>query len=413
MKIAIVNKFFFLKGGQESLMFEEANHLQQNGFEIAFFSMHHPDNDPDYKYSKYFVDHVELSNMGKEYSFLEKIYIATNFIYNHKAAERFKSFLNDFKPDIIHCHGIAHQISPSILKVAKKYNIPVVQTLHDYQLVCPNYTFMLGAEKICVDYKCISGNYYNCLLYQCVKKTYLASFISMLEAYFNRLTGIYIKNVSKFIAPSKFLMQIIINSGIDEDQIVYIPNFVEEYKGSIEISNKRYFLYIGRLSFEKGLKTILNAFKDLSDANLKIIGTGPMETELIEYSLQNNIKNVEFLGFIPRNKIDGYIRACEAIILPSEWYENAPVSIIEAFSMQKPVIASSAGGIPEMVEDGYNGYLFPVSDVESLKFQISRFIDNPDLSLILGKNAYKYYDNNFNKEKHMSKLILLYESLLG
>ena len=393
-------------------MFEEADFLKENNNEIAFFSMHHPKNNPDYKYSQYFIDYVELSNLGKEYSFFKKLFIAKDFIYNHKAAKLFARFLDDFKPDIIHCHGIAHQISPSILKVAKVNNIPVVQTLHDYQLICPNYTFMLTAEKVCNDHKCIKGQYYNCFIYKCSKKSYIASFISMNEAYFNNLTGIYKNNIDKFIAPSHFLRNLMLDSGVDKEKIIHIPNFVKEYKGSTELKNDRFFLYVGRLSFEKGLKTLINTFKNLPDIPLKIIGTGPIESELMEIKENNNLNNIEFLGFIDRNKIEEYIRSCEALILPSEWYENAPISIIEAFSMEKPVVASKIGGLPEMIKDNFNGYLFQAGNTDSLKDIILKFNDNKHLSFELGKNARTYYDKEFNKEKHMNALLSLYKSIL-
>lgn len=413
MKIALVNKFFFIKGGQESVMFDEAEFLQQNAHQIEFFSMHHPQNKENYEYSKYFVDHVEFSNLGKEYSFIDKLKIAKNFIYNHKSALLFDRFLTDFKPDIIHCHGIAHQLSPSILIVAKHHNIPVVQTLHDYQLVCPNYTFMLSSKEVCINHKCIKGHYYNCLLDKCIKNSYFASCLGMLESYFNQLTKMYIKNIDKFIVPSHFLEQMILDAGINKEKISYIPNFVAPYSGKIELSNNKYFLYIGRLSYEKGLKTLLQVFKDLPEARLKIIGSGPIKEELLRFKEKNQMHNVEFIGFVSRDDIDKYIRSCEALILPSEWYENAPISILEAFSMQKPVVGSNIGGIPEMIKHNYNGYLFQPGNSSDLKEQILKFNNNDTLSQQLGKNAQKYYDEEFNKEKHMKLLLSLYESVLS
>lgn len=394
-------------------MFDEAEFLQQNGHKIEFFSMHHPQNKQNYQYSKYFVDHVEFSNLGKEYSFIDKVKIAKNFIYNNKSARLFNSFLLDYKPDIIHCHGIAHQISPSILVIAKQHNIPVVQTLHDYQLICPNYSFMLSCERVCYDHKCLNGNYYNCLINKCIKKSYSASCLGMLESYFNQLTGIYTKNINKFIVPSHFLEEMVIESGINKEKIIYIPNFVAPYNDKIELSNKKYFLYIGRLSYEKGLKTLLQAFKDTPDTQLKIIGSGPIKEELLTFKENNQMNNVDFKGFIPREEIDQYIRSCEALILPSEWYENAPISILEAFSMQKPVIGSKIGGIPEMIINNYNGYLFQPGNRDDLKQQILKFNNDSALSQQLGKNAQKYYDEEFNKEKHMNLLLTVYETVLS
>lgn len=412
MKVAIVNKFFFIKGGQESLMFEEADMLRQNDCQVAFFSMHNPKNIPDYEYSKYFVDYVELSNLGKEYSLLGKLKIAKNFIYNQKAANLFEQFILDFKPDIIHCHGIAHQISPSILFVAKRHNLPVVQTLHDYQLVCPNYTFMLSGKKVCKDHKCLKGSYYKCMQYKCIKGSAMASTLGMLEAYFNKMTGAYLKNIDKFISPSHFLRNLVMESGVPKTQIDYIPNFINYPQLADNWKNDRYFVYAGRLSFEKGLKTLLRAFKDLPDANLKIIGSGPLEDELKQYKEQNNMHNVAFLGFVQRENLLSYLRSAQAMILPSEWYENAPMSILECFGMEKPVIVSNIGGMPEMFTPGKTGFLFEPGNVEGLKEQVCRFLEDPDLCYKSGKAARQEVIERFSKEMHIEKLLNLYNNLL-
>lgn len=412
MKIAIVNKFFFLKGGQETLMFQEADMLGNLGHEIAFFSMHHRNNSPDYKYSNYFADYIELSDLGSGFSLNQKLIIAKNFIYNKEVARRFNEFLKDFKPDIIHCHGIAHQLSTSILDIAKEHKIPVVQTLHDYQLVCPNYTFMLSSEKVCAELKCIKGNYYNCILYKCVKKSLPASILSSVEMYINYYKNVYVNTIEKFIAPSHFMYDIMLKSGLIEEKLVYIPNFVSIGDTDMQSQNNHYFLFIGRLSFEKGLLTLLKTFKELPEVKLKIAGTGPLESELKRYQEQNKINNVEFLGFIEGSQIPKYIRNCTAIIIPSEWYENAPMSILEAFSYEKPVIGSQIGGIPEMIIPDLNGYLFIPGDSNDLKKSILKFTQDENLTFKLGKNAKKFVEDKFNKQIHIEKLLELYNSLI-
>lgn len=412
MKIAIVNKFFFIKGGQESLMFEEAELLQNHGHQVAYFSMHHPKNISDYKYSSFFVDHVELSNLGKEYNFLDKLKIARNFIYNHKAAANFERFLKTFQPDIIHCHGIAHQLSPSILFVAKKHNIPVVQTLHDYQLICPNYTFMLSGKNVCIEHKCINSNYYNCFKYKCIKNSITASALGTLEAYFNHYTKAYTGNINKFIAPSHFLRNLVLQSGLPDEQIDYIPNFINYPELSDNWSNDHFFLYAGRLSFEKGLKTLLKAFKDLPDISLKVVGTGPLENELLQYVKDHHIQNIEFTGFVDRQTLLSYLRSCEAMILPSEWYENAPMSILECFAMEKPVIGAKIGGIPEMVTPAQTGFLFTPGNVEELQTAVRQFSNNSEFCYQYGKTARLEAMKRFNKEIHIEKLLQLYNNLL-
>jgi len=411
MKAALVNKFFYRKGGQEAVMLEEAELLKARGHEIAYFSMHHPNN-PEYKYDKYFADYVELSDSGKNHSFFEKINIAKNFIYNPKAAAKFQEFINDFQPDIIHCHGITHQLTPSILEVAKKHNIPVVQTLHDYQIICPNYSFLLSGKEICLDKKCAKGNYLNCILNKCIKNSYPASILGTAEMFINYSGGKYINLVDKFISPSKFLRQSVIDSGVSENKIEYIPNFSGVDVEESEIGYENYFLFAGRLSHEKGVFTLLKAFKDLPEAKLKLIGTGPIEEELKNYQNENAITNVEFLGYKSGSELQELFKNALAVIIPSEWYENAPMSILEAFSYSKCVIGSNLGGIPEMIINNKTGYLFNYSDEQGLKEKINSLAKNPELAISLGKNAKTFANENFSKESHINKLEALYLSLV-
>jgi glycosyltransferase involved in cell wall biosynthesis len=411
LKIAIVNKFFYLKGGQDNVALSDAKMLENEGHEIAFFSMKHHNNPANYKYEKYFIDYVELSNNGKEYSFFDKLKIAKNFIWNNQAAKNFESFINDFKPDIIHCHGIAHQITPSILPIARKYNIPVVQTLHDYQPICPNYTLLLGCKTNCTDYKCIKGNYLHCIYNKCVKKSLRASVLSSLELFFNR--HVYRKYKDRFISPSKFLRERIIDSGVDENQIVHIPNSIDVKKFEPEYQSKGYFVYIGRLSFEKGLMTLIKTFEQIPEANLKIIGTGSEEIKLIEYKEQKGLQNIEFLGYKTFDELKTYFDECEAMILPSEWCENAPISIIETFSFGKPVIASNLGGISEMVINDYNGYTFTAGNKDELVKIIQKFLVNNNLYKKLGENGREFALKNYIEEDHYNSLIELYYYLIA
>lgn len=377
------------------------------GHEIAFFSMHHPLNPKDYKYDKYFVDYVEFSNIGKEYNLIQKLKLAKDFIYNKQAKVKFRAFLNDFQPDIIHCHCISHQLTPVILKVAKQNNIPVVQTLHDYQIICPNYALLSSEKKVCEDLKCSQGNYWNCIKNKCVKNSLSASILSAIEMHVNYRGGKYNDLVDKFIAPSKFLKDIIIKAGLPEEKIVHIPNFINFSEFEPEYSNKGYFLYVGRLSFEKGLYTLLKTFKQMPEARLEVAGTGPLEAELLAFKENNDLNNVKFIGHKSREELKDILKNSIALILPFEWYENCPMSIIEAFASGKPVIGSDLGGIPEMIINDYTGFQFKHGNVEDLELKIRNFINNPELASKLGKNAQKFINKHYSKENHMNHMLKL------
>lgn len=413
VKIAIVNKFFYLKGGQESVMFEEAQLLQHRGHDVAFFSMKHKNNRAC-KYDKYFIDNIEYSNVGKGYSLAKKFKLIKNFIYNQQSVKNFELFINDFKPDIIHCHGIAHQITYSILLVAKKYNIPVVQTLHDYQSICPCYTLLQAGNNTCNVNNCSSSYYASCILNKCVKQSLSASILSSVEMLFNYKIKKLNNYIDKYISPSRFLKDKVIESGFSSEKVIYIPNFVNKIENYIpEYSNQNYFLYAGRLSYEKGLVTLLEAFKRLSFINLVVAGSGLMESELISFKENNNLGNVNFVGFQSGESLTRYLKNSIALILPSQWYENAPMSIIEAFAYGKPVIASNLGGIPEMVIDNKTGYLFNSGDVDELVSKVSFLYNNLHLAEELGKKSRSFALQNYHNKTHLEKLERLYSSLIS
>jgi glycosyltransferase involved in cell wall biosynthesis len=413
MKVAIVNKFFFLKGGQETVALEQMKLLQQAGYEAAFFSMHHPENPQNYEWSGYFSEYVDYSLKEKPSGWSQKLSMARNFIDNPEAGKRFMAFLKAFQPDIIHCHGIAHQLTYSILRDSQKLGIPVVQTLHDYQIICPAYTLLKGDQGICQS-GCTKHNYLPCLQNRCVKNSQAASALSALEMFYNRSVRDYTPLVAQFISPSRFLADKVITGGIPENQVSHIPNFltgIESYP-SVADQTGSYFLYIGRLSHEKGLFTLLKAMAEVQEASLKIVGDGPLKTRLLQFCDEHGISNVEFVGHLNRSGVSEAIQQAIAVILPSEWFENQPMSIIEAYAHGKPVIASHIGGIPEMVRPDY-GQLFPPKDAGQLASIIKNALIHPEEWCQKGQQARRFAITHYNSDRHMEKLTQLYDSLMN
>ncbi len=246
MKIAIVNKFFFLKGGQETVALEQMRLLQEAGHEVAFFSMRHPKNPAGYEWERFFVDYADFSLKESKPGLLRKLALAGRFVYNPQAAKRFKAFLEAFRPDVIHCHGIAHQLTYSILPVARRFNIPVVQTLHDYQPICPNYTLLKGDQSICGEGEgCTPHNYLPCVQNRCVKGSRAASLLSAAEMVYNRSWFDYSRLVEQFVSPSRFLAGQVVARGLPAQRVLHIPNFLvglEQYPAAT--GNGEYFLYI-------------------------------------------------------------------------------------------------------------------------------------------------------------------------
>ena len=212
MKILQINKFNYLRGGAERCFLELSKILAEHGNEVITFSMQHEKNLHN-QYEKYFTNEVNLNTFS-----LKNIF---KIFYNREAAKKLEALIKKEKPDIAHLHNIYHQISTSIIKVLKKYQIPTVMTLHDYKIICPNYQ-LFSKNEIC--YKCQGGKYYNCLVRKCSKNSYAKSFLAMLEAYFNKKNY---DQIDLFIAPSQFMKDICVKFGIPESKIEVIYNFIK------------------------------------------------------------------------------------------------------------------------------------------------------------------------------------------
>jgi glycosyltransferase involved in cell wall biosynthesis len=367
--------------------------------------MCHPQN-YNSPYSPYFISRV---NFEKSQQLIQKIATAGRMLYSIEAKKNLEALITQEKPDIAHLHNIYHQISPSILHSLKKFKIPVVMTLHDYKMLCPIYT-MFHRSLVCE--KCKGRAFYNCLFGKCCKNSFSASLLLTLESYFHhRLLRIY-DLVDAFICPSFFLKQKI-DSALPNKVTFHLPNFISTANILPSTSWERNRLvYIGRLSQEKGLMTLLSAVKDLH-INLKIIGEGPIKEKLIEKKNRENIFNVNFSGYLSREKLLTEIRNAMFVTVPSEWYENSPLAILEAFACGKPVIASHIGGIPELVKNDKTGFTFSPRSVDDLRSKILFLYSHPHLINELGNNARNLVEQYYSPEIYLQHLLKIYTSVIN
>jgi glycosyltransferase involved in cell wall biosynthesis len=400
MKILMVNKFFWFKGGSERIFFEEAEVLKNKGHTLIFFSMRDERNLPS-KQSGYFIDHVDYNNIK---SFTQGIKQSLNILYSLEAKRKIKRILNHYRPDIVHLHNIHHQISPSILHAIDEHGIPMVMTLHDYKMVCPVYS-LLSNGRPCQ--KCGNRRYYWCILKRCSKNSYTKSLLNTVEMYLHHSIWRIYNKVQVFIAPSVFLNEKIREMGF-KGKVVRLPNFVkpENFK-PVFGCKQRSIVYFGRLSPEKGIATLMNAVKGMN-ITLKIIGDGPSKDGLADLAKRDRLHNVIFYGYKDGSELRQEIRSSMFSVLPSECYENNPLTIIEAFALGKPVIGSSMGGIPELIRDGERGLIFKAGDVGDLRKKISDLLDKTQKVYEMGINARKFVENELNPEKHYEQLMKIY-----
>lgn len=404
MKILEVNKYYYPKGGAETVFFNTINLLQEDGIQVIPFCLQNSKN-KETKYAQYFVNFPELS----ESSLITRIKNVPAFFYNKESARKLEELILRERPDIAHIHLLFNGISVSILPILKKYRIPIIMTVHDYRLICPAYTFTDGKNNICEE--CITNKqYWHCITKKCSRGNLVNSILLASDMYFREKYYSPINYIDKFIFVSRFSLQKHIQSNpfyAQKSTLLY--NFTPQKEWNIE-KKKNYFLYFGRISEEKGIQTLLNAAKELHNIEFKIVGAGPL---LNYYQAKNTSNNISFLGFKQGEELETLIREAKFVVVPSEWYENNPLSIIESLMNGTPVIGSSIGGIPELITDRENGFLFKVKDSSSLTNSI---VQASQLSMKeYEKFCLKSYDfalKNFSPKAHLSKLVQIYQEVI-
>ena len=404
MRVVLVNKFLYPKGGDAISTLSTGKLLSAHGHDVFLWGMEHPLNS-DYPYKSLFVSNIDLD---KPKNLEERIRITCNIFYSLEAKEKFNKLISLTRPDIIHLNNFAHQISPSILHVAKKHNIPVVMTMRDYKLVCPTYNMLLNG-KPCE--ACKNSRYYKCLISKCTKRSYAKSFINTAEMYLHHnVLNIY-SLIDLIIATSEFLKCKHIEMGL-RNKIVFLPNFVDLAEYAPEYTwQENSIIYFGRLSSEKGLLTLINAVSSLN-VKLKIIGDGPMARTLHDEARNLGLENVCFMGFKKDEDLKNEIRKSKFVVVPSEWYEAFGRTNIESFALGKPVIGARIGAIPELVKDDFTGSTFEAGNVEDLRSKIISLLQRPEMITRMGINARKFVEQEFNEERHYKELLNIYTQVI-
>lgn len=401
MRILLVNKYFYRKGGAETYFFALAEGLKALGHEVAFFSMQHPNNEPSY-WSKYFVS--EKDYVG-DISAFKKVQEASTLIYSFEAKRKFEALLEEFKPDIIHMNNVHRQLTLSILDAPylKKHHVPVVYTAHDYILLCPAYTMVNGRGEVCD--ACLDRHFMHATKNVCVKGSRAKSALATMEAEFLKFHHSYDK-IDLIIAPSRFMKDKLDEGGF-AGKTVAMQNFLTDSQMAMgarvtnthkfedaEVGIRPYFLFFGRLSKEKGILTLVKAFLQAAglaggnaDAqsdgqsaqvlpdvwDLHIVGDGPERgaiEQLISSAGPQAVSRIHLLGYKSGEGLQREVGNAHFTVLSSEWRENMPYSGLESLAAQTPIIGADIGGIPELVEEGKTGFTFESGNAADLSTKL-------------------------------------------
>jgi len=388
-------------------MFQEANILKQKGHEVFFFTTNEkPYIEENYKYKDFFPNHP----VYKTKSIIKLADFFIKSFYNHEAEKKLLAFIKEVKPDIVHVHDF-QVLTPAVFAACKKANVPALLTVHGPDHLCPAETLVTKSGKLCNEVYCWKSQYHQALVNRCLehRKVYPFIFIRSLVRYtlFKRFSG----NLH-FICPSQAIADLMELSGRDPSRIHVVNNALDDEKFKIQPSyeNSNYFLYVGRLSKIKGVQYLIEAMKEVSkDIKLRIVGTGPDEYKFKKLLAEYQLDNVEFLGFKSGKDLEEEYKNSIATILPCNWFENFPTTILESFAYGKPVIASNIGGIPEMIDNNINGVLIEPGNVNELAAEINKLYYDKELVVNMGKAARAKLEKDFNPDIHYEKLLGVYQ----
>lgn len=401
MRIVTANNYYYLRGGSERVLFDEEKILIESGQEVFPFSTFHEESGSASSNTLL----IDARGIGTAHGW-ERIAKLSSVFHNSTVAEAFANMLDVRQPDLVHVHNIYGTLTTAVLVEAKRRGIPAVMTAHDMKLVCPTY--------LCLDHgrsceACGGRNFYRAALHACHRNGLAASAIFALESYFNRWLRRY-ESLHRIIVPSRFLRDLLIRNGIPGNRIAYIPNGVDVQNISPQPEPGEYVLYAGRLSSEKGILTLMRAMRGTA-VPLRVVGDGPLRSEV-----ERNIRdadNIYLEGYRRGVQLASLFKDAAFVVLPSEWYENAPLSLLEAYAYGKPVLGAQIGGIPELVVPGETGLLFEAGNEDQLRDLILDLWGRRDRVKGMGKNARGLVEAEYSLSLHGDRLVDLYRECLN
>jgi glycosyltransferase involved in cell wall biosynthesis len=397
VRILVVNKFFWNKGGSERVLFDLAAGYEAAGHEVVHFSMRSPRNRPS-PWERYFVSPVAWEGGG-----LSRLRAAARAIHSREAARCIRRLVRDARPHVAHLHNFHHQLSPSIVAALRREGVPCVHTLHDYKVICPNY--LLYTEGAVCE-RCKGGRFHAAVAHRCLQGAIAPSLVAFAEMTWHRMRRTLERGIALFVSPSRFLRDKLVEFGTAPERIRVVPNGLapERFRPAAEPGDG--FVYAGRLSREKGLGTLVRAVARTEGVRLTVCGTGPAEADVHEAVARSGAADrIELCGHLERDALQARLRGARAAVLPSEWYENAPMSALEALASGVPVVASRIGGNPELVRDGRTGLLFDPGDEAGLARCLVRLRESPELAAELGRRGRAMVEAEYSLADQVSAML--------
>jgi glycosyltransferase involved in cell wall biosynthesis len=411
-RIVIAHNFLSPHGGAERSTYKTYQLLQQAGYEVFLFGTNMQPYFEPFPHADLFPNYTNYDDVKGP------IQALTNLVkpfYNADAEKKFREFLRRVKPDLVHFGSIHWHLSPSVIKPCLEMNIPTVLTLRESRHICPAGTLLKGDGTYCSEVLCVKHNPLQAILHNCYENNLAKSTLVAFEFSFRNRHKLF-HEVLHYICPSQALATLIEQTGTPHDLISVVPNFVDDSWLNQPMSDTtgQYILYAGRLSREKGVDTLLKAMAALDKPfPLKIAGDGPETDQLKALAQTLQLPLVEFMGSVNGESMKTLYRDALTTVLPCNWFENFPRSVLESLAMGTAVIGSDIGGIPEMVIHNETGLLVKPGEVESLTHALQSAISRPDFIKQLGKQGYNTVQQLYNQQTYLQKTLAVYQKVVS
>ncbi|MCA2211919.1 glycosyltransferase [Jidongwangia harbinensis] len=403
MRVLHVNKFLYRRGGAEGYLFDVAGLQQRAGDEVAFFGMAHDENESGLRYAADFPSRVDLEPAPP--GLRGRVAAAGRMLWSTSARAGLRRVLADFRPDVVHLHNVYHQLSPSVVAAARDASVPCVMTLHDYKLACPSYQ-MLDHGRPCD--ACVTGGPWQAARRSCKDGSRSASTLLAAESWLHRRLGAY-DGVGALLAPSRFLAGVLTRAGVYPDRLRVLRHPVDVDHLATKQAPGGGVVYAGRLAPEKGVHTLIQAAALLpAGVPVDVAGDGPSRAALEDLADRVAPGRVRFHGRLPKDRLHDLVRASAVAAVPSVWYENQPLAVLEAFGCGVPVVGTDLGGLPELITSDVDGLTVPAGDAAALAGALARTLADPDRAHAMGRAGRAKVSRDFGPADHLDGLRAAY-----
>lgn len=383
MNILVAHNYYQIPGGEDTVVKNERQLLESHGDQV--------------------IEYTRSNTEMKSFSKWQKMMLPITTIFNFRTYREVRKLIRKHSIDVVHVHNTLNLISPSIYYAAVAENVPVVQTVHNFRLVCPGATFYRDGQ-ICED--CLKSGLNCAVKHNCYRNSKMQTLACALTTMIHRVLGIYKK--INYICLTEFTKEKI-SSVVDPQKVYVKPNFVYDQKGENQAED--YYIFVGRVEEIKGVDVLVDAFRSMPDKKLKIVGRGDLDAHIAERLEKENIHNIELLGFKPHDEVNALLKHAKALIMCSQWYETFGMVIAEAYSNGVPAIVGRIGNIKDLVDESVTGELFTYNDPKGMIAAIERFESKPQAEY--SRNAYEYYCRNLTSESNYATLHTIYEQVKG